>query len=161
MRDFAVGDAKGVQDRGSLVLQGNDHVKGFGQIENLPDGFEVRGISNIREGWPGRTVGMRVVNDLEIQGIRPHVLKSHGHLSSVHDKGNFGTLAGSEPLEMADLGSVEVCRLGALGRDDIGDLVMSGHVHLLPREQAAALLRRGAARFGHQVLENLLRNAQH
>ena len=59
---------------------------------------------------------------------------------------------------MADLGDVEVCDLGALGRDDIGDLVVSGHVHLLPRKQAAALVWRGAARFGHQVLENLLRD---
>ena len=158
MRGVAPGDAKGVQDGGSLILKGNDHVKGFGQIENLPDGFEVRRISNIRDGWPGRTVRMRVVNDLEIQGIRPHVFKGHGHLASIHDKGNFGTLAGSEPLEMADLGDVEVRHLGALGRDDIGDLVMSGHAHLLPREQAAALVWRGAARFSHQILENLLRD---
>ena len=158
MRGVAVGDAKGVQDGGSLVLEGNDHVKGFGQIENLPDGFEVRGISNIREGWPGRTVGMRVVNDLEIQGIRPHVFKGYGHLSSVHHEGDFSPLGGGEPLEMADLGDVEVRDLGALCRDDVCDLVMSGHVHLLPREQAAALLWRGAARFGDQVLENLLRD---
>src|SRR5438445_8731511 len=100
-----------------------------------------------------------MVNDLEIQRICSHVFKGHGHFSSVHHEGDFGTLDRREPLEMADLGDVEVRDLGALCRDDICDLVMSCDLPLVPREQAAALLWRGAARFGDQVLENLLRDA--
>ena len=50
-------------------------MEGFGKIQDFPDGLEVGGILNVGNRWTRGAVGMRMVDDLQIEVPRPHVFE--------------------------------------------------------------------------------------
>jgi hypothetical protein len=78
----------------------------------------------------------------------------------IHHKRDIGPFFRREPLEVGDLGLVEVCDLCALDRHDVLDLVMVRDLPALSCKEAAALMGSSGSRHGDHLFKNLFRDFQ-
>src|SRR5206468_10591403 len=77
-RDGPVHDAKGGGRWGVFLFQGDDEVQRLRQIQDDSGGLELRGDLDVGEGGPCGTVGMRMVDDLQLEALTPHVFQGQG-----------------------------------------------------------------------------------
>src|SRR5436309_14979139 len=132
----------------------------LGQIQDAPGGLELRGDLDVGDGGPRGAVGMRMVDDLQLEALVPHVFQRQGHVTGVHDGGDVGALFGCEGLQVGELRSVEVGEVGSFRRDDVGDLVVVEDSAVFPGQHATALVRGQFTRVSDHFVEDVSGDAQ-